>query len=62
MLLINMRQIKAHYNKVIGNEIIVRQVIELGVKTKLEEGQRDGASCSLPCFGRNGTGSVGTLQ
>ena len=48
MLLINMRQIKAHYNKVIGNEIIIRQVIELGVKTKLEEGQRDGASCSCP--------------
>ena len=46
MLLINMRQIKTHYNKVIGNEIIIRQVIELGVKTKLEEGQRDTASRS----------------
>lgn len=46
MLLINMRQIKTHSNKVIGNEIIIRQVIELGVKTKLEEGQRDTASRS----------------
>lgn len=45
MLLINMRQIKTHYSKVIGNEIIIRQVIELGVKTKLEEGQGDCASC-----------------
>lgn len=46
VLLINMRQIKTHYSKVIGNEIIVRQVIELGVKTKLEEGQGVCASCS----------------
>lgn len=46
MLLINMREIKTHYSKVIGNEIIVREVIELKVKTKLEEGQGVGASCS----------------
>lgn len=32
-----MRQIKTHYNKVIGNEIIIRQVAQLGVKMKLEE-------------------------
>lgn len=61
MLLINTRQIKAHYNKVIGNEIIIRQVIELGVKTKLEEGQRDGASCSCPVLAGMEPG-VGTLQ
>lgn len=48
MLLINMRQSKAHYTKVIGSEIIIRQVTELGVKMKLEEGQRDGARCSCP--------------
>lgn len=43
-----MRQIKTHYSKVIGNEIIIRQVIELGVKMKLEEGQGDHTSCSYP--------------
>lgn len=41
-----MRQIKTHYNKVIGNEIIIRQVSQLGVKMKLEEVQRVHASCS----------------
>lgn len=39
MILINMRQSKAHYNKVIGSEIIIRQVTELGVKMKLERGR-----------------------
>lgn len=38
MLLINTRQIKTHYSKVIGNEVIIRHVIELGVKRK-EPGQ-----------------------
>ena len=48
MILINTRQSKAHYNKVIGSETIIRQVTELVVKMKLEEGQRDGARCSCP--------------
>lgn len=43
-----MRQIKTNYSKVIGNKIIIRQVIELGVKMKLEEGQGDHTSCSYP--------------
>lgn len=62
MLLINMRQIKTHYSKVIGNEIIIRQVIELGVKMKLEEGQGDHASCSCHYFGRDRRGNVRPLQ
>lgn len=47
MPLINMRQIKAHYSKVIGNEVIIRHVIELEVEREEEPGQRDHASCSV---------------
>lgn len=53
MVLINMKQVKTHYSKVIGNEIIIRQVFGLGVKAKLEEGQGDRASC--PCHLLAGT-------
>lgn len=59
VFLINVRQIKTHYSKVIGNEIIIRQVIELGVKMKLEEGQGDHASCFCHFLGRGGWGSGG---
>lgn len=54
VFLINVRQIKTHYSKVIGNEIIIRQVIELGVKMKLEEGQGDDTSCFCHFLGRDG--------
>lgn len=57
VFLINVTQIKTHYSKVIGNEIIIRQVIELGVKMKLEEGQGDHASCFCYFLGRDGWGS-----
>lgn len=63
MLLINVRQIKTHYSKVIGNEIIIRHVIELGVETKLEEGQRDRPAVpAIFCQGQQGAGGASAVR
>lgn len=57
MLLINMRQIKTHHSKVIGNEVVIRHVIELGVKRRKEPGQGHHASCSV--IGQRDEAAVG---
>lgn len=49
-LLIMIRQIKTHYSKVIGNETIKRQVIELGGEGEREAGLWTEAVLAVPAI------------